>query len=163
MGDTEGGAERGDDGVNVTLVKSRAGTFIAYTDEDREKLRSIKPGQAVRVKIGRPRNLDHHRKLMALIQFVAEHHPDWRRHHSIEPLLYALKMATGHFTAYTRSSTGEIIQIPKSIAFDAVDEGDFVVWANKVRQIIFDELLPGFTERDKQRLAREIDGWMAWT
>lgn len=148
--------------MNVVLVKSRAGTYIPATEEDRTKLRSVKPGEAFRVKVGRPRNLDHHRKVMALISFVAAHHPDWRRHHTIEPLIYALKMATGHFTAYTQASTGEIIQIPKSIAFDAVDEGDFIVWSAKVRQIIFDDLLPGFTELDKRRLADEINHWMAW-
>lgn len=141
---------------------SKGRHIVPASDEDRAKLRAFKPGDALLVKMGKPRNADHHRKFMALVAFVAEHHPTFRRYRTSKPLLHFLKMETGHYDEYVRED-GEIIRIPKSIAFDEMDEADFIVWSEQARRILLDDLLPGFTQRDKQRLEREIEGWHVWT
>lgn len=142
------------------LVKTPSGRLVPASDEDREKIRALRPGDMVPVKIGKPRNGDHHRRFMALLTFVAEHHPTYR---TVDPLLIELKMRTGHYDHYIRRATGEVVYIPKSIDFESMDELDFVVWSKHARQVIYDEFLHDFTERDKRRLSAEIDHWLAWT
>jgi hypothetical protein len=107
----------------------------------------------------KPRNGDHHRKFMALVAFVAEHHPTYR---DVGDVMVELKLRTGHYDHYVRRATGEVVFLPKSIAFDEMDEADFIVWSGKAKQVIFDKMLPEFTERDRARLGEEIDAWCAW-
>lgn len=97
---------------------------------------------------------------MALVAFVAEYHPKYRG--DTASLLVELKMRTGHYDHYIRRATGEVVYIPKSIAFDEMDEGDFTLWSAKAREILFAEFLPEFSERDRDRLHNEIEGWYAW-
>ena len=147
--------------MRLTLVLTRGRHIVPASDEDRAKLRAFKPGDTLQVKQSKARNYAHHAKFMALVTFVAEHHPLFRRFHNKEPLLHYLKDATGHYTSYVKPD-GELVKIMGSISFDEMDEGDFIIWSAQAKQIMLDELLPGFTDRDKQRLEQEIEGWMAW-
>lgn len=143
--------------IYFVLTKSRH--VVPASDDDRAKLRTMKPGDMIPCRITKPRNGDHHRKFMALVQFVAEHHPKFR---SVESLLIELKMRTGHYDHFVRRD-GDVVYIPRSIDFEAMDEGDFAVWSAKAREILFAQFLPEFTARDRMRLAQEIDGWVRWT
>jgi hypothetical protein len=147
--------------VRVALAKTSSGRIIPATEEDRTKLRAWRPGEVVVVKATRPRNVDHHRKFMACVQFVAERHPDWRKYHTIEPLLFAIKDATGHYSVYTVESTGEIIRIPKSIAFDEMDEADFIAWSARAKTVLL-ALMDDWPERTKARYSEELDEWVHW-
>jgi hypothetical protein len=152
--------------VKVFLVKTRSGHLVPATEQDKLKLRALRPGDMLPVRIRKARNGDHHRKFMALVTFVADHHPSFDGVHpevAIERLLDKLKMATGLYTHYILPETGEVVFRPGSISFDEMDEGDFVVWSAKAREEIFTKYLPEFSERDKARLAAEIDGWLRWT
>lgn len=146
--------------VNLLLVLTKSRHVVPATDEDREKLRAFKPGDVLPCKFTKPRNGDHHRKFMALVSFVAAHSPTYRDR---AVLLVELKMRTGHFDLYVRRATGEVVYIPKSIAYDEMDEGDFIVWSAKARELLLSEFLAEFTDADKRRLHAEIDGWLAWT
>lgn len=146
--------------MKLYLIVTKSRHIVPATPEDRAKLRALKPGDMIPCRITKPRNGDHHRKFMALVSFVAGHHPLYR---DVESLLVELKMRTGHYDHYVRRSTGEIVYIPKSIAFDEMDEGDFIIWSAKAKEAIFTHFLPEFTERDRARLWREIEDWHAWT
>ena len=131
------------------------------TDEDRAKLRAWRAGDVVRVKISRPRNMDHHRKFMACVSFVAERHPLFKRYATIEPLLHFLKDETGHWKSYTKPD-GEIVRLMRSIAFDEMDEGEFIVWSNKAKPLLV-ALMDDIGDRARRRRDdRELDGWVTW-
>jgi hypothetical protein len=146
--------------VNLYLVVTPSRHIVPASPEDRAKLRAFKPGDMLPCKFTKPRNGDHHRKFMALVSFVASHHPSYR---SVDALLVELKMRTGHYDHYVRKHTGEVVYVPKSISFDEMDEGDFIVWSARAREVLFAEMFPEFTERDRERLHAEIEGWLAWT
>lgn len=148
--------------MKLNLIVSPGHRYVPATQDDREKARALQVGDILPVSIRKPRNGDHHRKFMALVGFVASHHPTFRKFSSAEPLLYFLKMETGHYVVFEKAD-GEVIRIPRGINYDDMDEGEFVAWSARARRILLDDLLPGFTERDKQRLAFEIDSWFAWT
>lgn len=146
--------------MRIELVVTKSRHIVPASPDDRARVRTLRPGDILPVRITKPRNGDHHRKFMALVAFVAEHHPHYR---SVPDVLVELKMRTGHYDHYVRRLTGEVVYIPKSIAFDEMDEGDFAIWSAQAREIIFSAMLPEFTARDRERLALEIDGWCAWT
>lgn len=146
--------------MNLLLVVTPSRHVVPATPQDREKLRAFKPGDVLPVRIKKPRNGDHHRKFMALVSFVAAHHPTYRDR---ESLLIELKMRTGHYDHYVRRASGEVVYIPKSIAFDEMDEGDFIEWSARAREILYEHFLAEFTDADKKRLSTEIDGWLSWT
>lgn len=147
--------------MNVVLVKSRAGTYIPATEEDRTKLRAVKPGEAFPVRIGKPRRIETHRQFFACLSFVTNHHPDYQRFGTVEPLLETLKKVTRHVKTWTIQSTGEILESTRSIAFDELDEGDFLGWLDKAKPFIV-ELMEQFPERTKRRHTEEIDDWTHW-
>lgn len=146
--------------MKLALVVTPSRHIVPASHEDRVKVRALRPGDVLPVRITKPRNGDHHRKFMALVAFVAAHHPTYR---SVEDVKTELKLRTGHYDHYVRRATGEIVYIPKSIAFDEMDEGDFAVWSAEAREVIFAQMLPEFTARDRERLAQEIESWHAWT
>lgn len=147
--------------MKLYLVMSPGRRLVPASDEDRAKLRAFRPGDMLPVRVTKPRNGDHTRKFFALLRFVAEHHPRMR---STESLLIELKMLTGHYDHYIRQDTGEVVYMPKSISFDEMDEGDFIVWSAQARELIFSRFIPELTstKRDRARFEHEIEQWLAW-
>lgn len=146
--------------MKLALVVTPSRHIVPASPHDRAKVRALHPGDVLPVHIAKPRNGDHHRKFCALVSFVAEHHPKYRG--DFRAVLTELKMATGHYDHYVRRSSGEVVYIPRSIAFEEMDEGDFVEWSARAREVIFERMLPEFTARDRARLHEEIEGWLAW-
>ncbi len=152
--------------MKLYLVKTPSGHLVPASVDDRLKLRTLKPGDMLPVRIRHPRNGDHHRKFMSLVSFVAANHPRYRDmplDGGIERVLTKLKLETGHYDHHVLAETGELVYMPRSISFEDMDEGEFVVWSKSAREYVYAHLLPGFTDRDKVRLAGEIDNWLAWT
>lgn len=147
--------------MKVALAKTAAGHIVPATEDDRLKTRAWKPGEVVTVKFSKPRNMDHHRKFMACVHFVSSHHPDYRCYADLTPLLEVLKKVTGHVRTWTIQSTGEIVEQTKSIAFDELDEGEFIAWAAKAKPFLV-ELMEQFSEQTKRRYGEEIDSWTHW-
>lgn len=145
--------------MKLDLVVSKGRRFIPATPEDREKSRALQPGDILHIRIAKPRNGDHHRKFRALVAFVADHHPYFRNQ---TDLMVELKLRTGHYREHIKRDTGELIFVPLSTSYDEMDEGEFIEWSGRAKRVIFEQLLPEFTERDKRRLEAEIDGWVAW-
>lgn len=133
--------------------------FVPASDEDRAKARTIPVGVVCPVDIRVPRNYKHHAKFRALVSFVAGHHPRFRTEADV---MLELKLRTGHYTEHIRASTGEVIFVPLPTNFSEMDEGEFVAWSAKAKQVIVSELLPEFRPADIQRLERELDEWSDW-
>lgn len=143
--------------MNVTLVRFANGFLGAATAEDAAKLKAWRPGEACRVKLaGKPRNYAHHRKFMACVSFIAETHPTFRKYNNTEPLLFFLKLETGHYSVYAKPD-GDVIKVPRSISFDEMSEGEFIAWSGEARKIMAELLL-----HVPRAYEAEAGGWIQW-
>lgn len=147
--------------MRVALVKSHSGVCIAATDEDRTKLRAMRAGEVFVVRIGKPRSIERHRQFFACASFIWKRHPDYRGFETSEPLVEALKIATGHVDRWVIQSTGEVMTRTRSIAFTELDEGDFLAWVAKAKPYLL-ELLEQIPPRIQARYEQEIDSWTHW-
>lgn len=87
-----------------------------------EWLAKTKLSQGVMIEPRRPRNLQHHKKLFALLNLAVD---NWPREDAItvDGLLGMLKITAGHFEpVQTRDG---IVKIPKSINFESMDQTGF--------------------------------------
>ena len=123
----------------------------------KRKLKTMKPGTWLRMDWSRPRNGPHHRKLMALLSLVAENSEVYN---TTEKALIAVKLAAGYFEPAIDPRTGEIIPIPKSISFDAMDQDTFDVFYSAAIDGVLQVILPTMSrETAEQLLDMVIEGW----
>lgn len=142
--------------MRIDLRMNERRYIVPATLEDAEKLKRVRAGDLMPVTIRQARNGDHHRKFMALVAFVADNHPDYN---AVDDVLRILKYRTHHFDE-TVTRGGRIVYEMKSIAWDAMDEGDFVIWSAKARAVIFDELWP---QMPRELIEREMAEWERWS
>ncbi|PLC06383.1 hypothetical protein CY658_04940 [Variovorax sp. RO1] len=123
----------------------------------RRKLETMKPGKWLRVEFSSPRNGRHHRKLMALLQLVAENSETYN---TVEKALVAVKLVTGHFDLMADPKTGEIVQVPKSVSYEAMDQEGFDVFYSAAIDGVLQHILPQMDEPTANRLMDMIvEGW----
>lgn len=107
--------------MDVMMVKTLTG-LVPASDEARNELRPVKLGTVLRCKIHRMRNSAHHRKFFALLNTVWAACDQWP---SVDALLTDLKFRLRHTDDVLLVSTGEIVRIPRSISFSAMDQSEF--------------------------------------
>lgn len=96
-----------------------------------EWLKKTKLNQGVLIDPRRPRNIQHHKKLFALLNLAVD---NWPSDITRETLLGAIKLKTGHFTELkTRDG---VMQIPKSINFESMNQDEFEPFYEKAVNII---------------------------
>ena len=117
-------------------------------DDGAAYMRRIQQGMMVRVQVWKPRNIKHHRKFFALLNLVNDATGLWG---SIEELLIELKFRAGLIEQVALRSTGEIVTIPASIAFHAMDESQFDEFYEKCLAVLCE--MAGGIESDKLRNA----------
>lgn len=111
-----------------------------------EALRKIKLGKMVRCEVTTPRNIQHHRKFFALLQTVWMAAGDWA---SVEDLLIELKFKLGVVREVVLHESGEVVKIPGSISFAAMDQAKFdMFYANALRELC---VMAGGIEEDALR------------
>lgn len=133
------------------LLLIRTGAALVPADDDsRDRIARMPRGQAVRAEVKRMRNLAHHRKFFALVEFVANRHPVYDNR---EKALVAVKVAAGHVDFLPNPETGELVAVPRSIAFDAMEQGDFEEFYERAVQGVLDHIVP---QADRE----EVDLWV---
>lgn len=122
-------------------------------DEDGERaLRSFRNGDLVQLEIKRPRNLKHMRKFFALMQLVYENQ---ERYATVEALVNAIKISIGHYDVLALPN-GDRAQIPKSIAFHAMDQVAFEKFYDQVIKLVVVHFLPHVTEEFLERKIQDL-------
>lgn len=112
--------------MKILCIVTENGLFPKY-DSDREEFRSLKRNTDVLVEVGQKRNYEFHKKFFALLKLTYDNFPEWLEDslnvHSVEDLRTRLKVDLG---LYEVSHYGnQSVIIPKSIAFDKMDETEF--------------------------------------
>lgn len=123
----------------------------------RRRLETMKPGTWVRMEWARPRNGQHHRKLFALLQLVSENSEIYD---TPEKALVAVKLVTGHFDLMAHPVTGEIMQIPRSISYEAMEQDEFDKFYSAAIDGVLQHILPHLDAEKADRLIDLIiEGW----
>lgn len=112
--------------MKILCIVTENGLVHKY-DSDREEFRSLKRNTDVLVEVGQKRNYEFHKKFFALLKLTYDNFPEWLEDslnvHSVEDLRTRLKVDLG---LYEVSHYGnQSVIIPKSIAFDKMDETEF--------------------------------------
>lgn len=112
--------------MKILCVITETGLTPKY-ESDREEFKKLKRNAEVVVEIKKGKNIEFHKKYFALLKLTFENFPEWLEDtlnvHSVEDLRTRIKIDLG---LYDISHYGnQSIIVPKSIAFDKMDETEF--------------------------------------
>lgn len=149
--------------MKTILIKTPAG-LRGSTPADqsawakfRRRLETMRPGAYLRFEWSTPRNGAHHRKFFALLQLIAENSETYN---TTEKALVGVKLAAGLFDLMAHPVTGEIIQIPRSVSFEAMGQEDFEVFYSNAIDAVLQHILPHLDRAKADRLLDMIvEGW----
>lgn len=114
-----------------------------------ERIQSVKEGQEVLITWRKPRSIQNHKHFFAILRVAAEQLPSYTDE---EELLDALKIAVS-WTRPVQRTNGEIIWLPKTINFAALDEDTFRRFKDRCLYVL-GQLLGV----DPQELLEEVGG-----
>ncbi len=149
--------------MRAVLIKTERGLrgstpadHEAYTKLKR-RLERMKPGTWFRMEWAVPRHGPHHRKMFALLSLVADNSEIYD---TTEKALVAVKLVAGYADPMIDPRTGELTQVPQSIAFDAMDQDVFDQFYQAAIDGVLRFILPTM-DRDTadQLLEQIVMGW----
>ena len=118
------------------------------------KKKKLKIGQIYKAKITLARNIEFHRKYMALINLAWSYQNEKTVEHfknDVSCFRKTVEIATGHCDTVYNITRKEWVDIPKSIAFDKMDEFEFRELYDNVKQVLFTVFLKNITEEEFTR------------
>lgn len=149
--------------MKCMLIRTDAGLRGATESDNaawnkfRRRLEAMKPGKWLRIEASSPRNGKHHRKLMALLQLVSENSEIYS---TVEKALVAVKLVVGHFEPAIHPQTGELIQVPKSISYESMDQDAFESFYSAALDGVLQHILPTMGRETADHLLEMIvEGW----
>lgn len=149
--------------MKAMLLKTERG-LIGSTPDDhaawtkfRRKLETMKTGSWLRFEWSNPRNGRHHRKLMALLNLIAENSETYD---TVEKALVGVKLVVGHFNWMVNPLTGEVFPNPKSINYESMDQEGFEAFYEQAINGVIGHILPQMDRETADRLMEMIiQGW----
>lgn len=128
-----------------------AGGLVPCDDNDYEEKRKLKVGQIYKATIKLNRNYRLHRKYFALINCAWAYQNERQTAFfkgSVEIFRKTMEMAAGHCERVYSIEHKEWRDIPKSIAFDKMDEAEFRDLYERVKDVLFATALRGISEEE---------------
>lgn len=119
-----------------------------YSAKLREK--KYRVGDLVRADLTKPRYPRHHRLVFATLRKVVDNLDYELSEHR---LLTVLKIKMGRVDDLIDSATGKVYYIPESIAFDAMEQGEFSEFHREMCRVIARDYLPGMSPAQVAELA----------
>lgn len=129
-----------------------AGGLVPCDDNDYEEKRKLKVGQIYKATIKLNRNYRLHRKYFALINCAWAYQNERQTAFfkgSVEIFRKTMEMAAGHCERVYSIEHKEWRDIPKSIAFDKMDEAEFRDLYERVKDVLFATALRGVSEESR--------------
>lgn len=102
-----------------------------------EELLAAKPGERVVLTLRRPRNLEHHNKLFAILGRIVKGSGQW---HSTEELLDDLMRALKRGEYRTCKLTGAQVWVRERINFESMDQKAFAELYDQIKALLLDNL-----------------------
>ncbi len=149
--------------MRAVLIKTPKG-LRGSTPADHEAYSKLKrriermtPGTWFRMEWAVPRNGQHHRKLFALLALVADNSEIYD---TTEKALVAVKLVSGYADPVIDPRTGELTQVPRSIAYDSMDQDEFEQFYQAAIDGVLRFILTGMDRATADRLLEQIVmGW----
>ncbi len=120
-------------------VKNTMSGLIPMTSEDYDLKKRLKIGEVYSVDIKLVRNYEFHKKYFALIncawEFMTEKQQTFFK--DIEKFRKTIEVAAGHCEPFYSHEKKEWFDIPKSIAFDKMDNSQFEELYQRVLDVLF--------------------------
>jgi hypothetical protein len=140
--------------MKVWVFKSGS-KLVPCTSDDKDKIAKLPKGEPFMISYTKVRNPYHLRKYFAFLKAVYNNLPERYEENfpDFESFRKSVQMYAGYYTE-TISLKGERLLMPKSIAYNELDEMAFSDLHSKVKTFIGTKLLPEF---DMQAVEREID------
>ena len=114
-------------------------------DEDYDEKKRLKLGKVYEATITLVRNPQFHRKYFALIKCSWEYLTEAQQQffkNDIDVFRKAVEVAAGHCELCYSIARKEWIEIPKSIAFDKLDEAQFSSLYERVKDVVYITFIP---------------------
>ena len=127
------------------VILSGTPCLVPHCPDAEEWLKKTKLDQGVLLDPRRPRNIQHHRKLFALLNLAVD---NWPTEITTGALLGLIKIKTGHADP-VESADGNIHFIPRSINFESMGQDEFEPFYEKAVQLI--ALALGISPEDLDR------------
>lgn len=133
--------------MELLLLNTPQGLKPCY-DEDFDMKKMLRLNEVYKCKIKLARNLDFHRKYFALINCAWEYQRESTTQHfkNIENFRKTVEIAAGHTDVVYNLRLKEWVEVPRSIAFDKMDEDEFRDLYERVKDVLFSVFLKGIKE-----------------
>ena len=133
----------------IQLINTTRGLVPQYDDDFDEK-KKLKPGEFYTAEIKLQRNPQFHRLFFALLNTAWDYLPEdvEKGFRSKDAFRKYLTVAAGYYEPFFSPVRGEWLEIPKSIAFDNMDEAEFRDLYERVKDIIF-TILGNYVTREE--------------
>jgi hypothetical protein len=136
--------------MELLLLNTDGGLKPCY-DEDYDNKKKLKLGQIYKAKITIARNIDFHRKYFALINCAWAYQNEKTTAYfknDINSFRKTIEVAAGHCDTLFNLRLKEWVDVPKSIAFDKMDELEFRELYDRVKDIIFSMFIKNVSEEE---------------
>lgn len=136
--------------MELYLLNTASGLKPCY-DSDYDEKKKLKLGYTYKARITLARNIDFHRKYFQLINTAWAYQNEATTRHFKEDIncfRKTVEVAAGHCDTVYSLARKEWIDIPKSIAFDKMDEAEFQNLYDRVKDVLFSVFLHNISEYD---------------
>ena len=135
----------------IHIRKNSFGKLEPADRQSEETISGLPLHKILKAEIRQPRNVQHHRKLFALLGLVLVNQEYFK---TTDALLYALKMRLGYVVPV--QIKGLVGYMPESISFSKMDQLEFNEFYSKAVDFIIEDVIPGM---DRQDLINEVEGF----
>lgn len=136
--------------MKLFLLNTSQGLKPCY-DKDYEEKKKLKIGETYVAEIKKARNIQFHRKYFSLINLAWEYQNEKvvdLYHGSIDHFRKSVEVCAGWCETIYSIPRKELIEIPKSISFDKMDEFEFRDLYDRVKDVLFKYFLKNVSEEE---------------
>ena len=130
--------------MKINLVVTSEG-FRCASDDDYEKKKTLKRGSVIECTVKEYRNYKFHKLYFSMINLSWEYLTEQQReffHENVDAFRKTVEVAAGHYEPVYSVSRQMWLEVPKSIAFDKMDEASFHDLYERVKDVIFNMFIP---------------------
>lgn len=138
--------------MKLFLLNTSEGLKPCY-DSDFDEKKKLKLGKTYSAEIKLVRNIDFHRKYFKLINLAWEYQNEARQAHfkNVDNFRKYVEVSVGYSDLFYHPKLKEWVEIPKSIAFEKIDNSEFQNLYEAVKNVLFTVFLKHITEEEFMR------------
>lgn len=139
--------------MKIRLMNTSSGLLPLY-NEDYDEKKKLKIGKVYEAEICLPRNLQFHRKYFALLRCAWEYMNEQRQDffkNDLNVFRKSLEVAAGWCEPLYDLKTMSWFHAPKSISFGKMNEEEFNILYNNVRDMLFMIIIPNISQEEFDR------------